>query len=148
MVACFVRVRGLLSTGVLFFWIAPVAFSTLPGSLFEHPSMSQGFHPPTQRDHTTLRSPCSHAQGSPCRHRMCVIAEGLGCPHRLAHAAGGGHFFWRPHIQAHLSSYGLCINRNAKHKLKQLHVGKPRSKREIQRIFRALLGDLSAPMHD
>ena len=55
-------VRGLGSIGVLFFWIAPVAFttrgrvsrSTLPASLFEHPSMSQPFNPPTQRDHTAL----------------------------------------------------------------------------------------------
>ena len=27
----------------------------------------------------------------PCIHRMCVIAEGLGSLHKLAHAAGRGH---------------------------------------------------------
>ena len=28
----------------------------------------------------------------PHRHRICVIAKRLGCLHRLAHAAGHGHF--------------------------------------------------------
>ena len=28
---------------------------------------------------------------------MCVIAEGVGSPHWLAHAARGRHFFWRLH---------------------------------------------------
>ena len=32
---------------------------------------------------------------------------------------------------AHPSSFGLCINRNAKHKLKQLHVGEPCSRRGV-----------------
>ena len=87
-----------------------------------------------------------------------AVKSVLSCPnvallpphvcHRRRTGLGGRHFFWRPHIWAHLSSYGLCINRNAKHKVQQLHVGKPRSRREIQRIFRALPGDLRAPMHD
>ena len=49
-----------------------------------------------------------------CPRPCCVIAEGLGCPRKLAHAAGSGHFFWRLHTKAHLSSFGLFINR--KHK--------------------------------
>ena len=31
-----------------------------------------------------------------------VIAKRLGCRHRLAHAAGYGHFFGLPHIPAHI----------------------------------------------
>ena len=34
-------------------------------------------------------SPCSHAL-QPCYHRMCVTAENLGSPDRLAHAARHG----------------------------------------------------------
>ena len=72
---------------------------------------------------------------------MCVIAKRLDCPHRLAQATGGGHFACHLHIQAHLSSFRLVINRNPKHKLQELHVGKPCSRRGFQRVFCALLGD-------
>ena len=58
-----------------------------------------------------------------------------------------GHFFWRPtHLGAPVLIWTVHQQKYAKHKLQQLHVGKPRSKREIQRILRALLGDLSAPI--
>ena len=41
---------------------------------------------------------------------MCVIAEGLGCPHRLAHGAGGGHFFWRLHTSWRTSPHMDCAS--------------------------------------
>ena len=42
-------------------------------------------------DHSVCR-PCSHDSLCPGVHYMCVIAEGLGCPHRPAHVARYGHF--------------------------------------------------------
>ena len=41
---------------------------------------------------------------------MCVIAERLACPHKVAHAARGGHFFWRLHIWAHTSPQMDCAS--------------------------------------
>ena len=41
--------------------------------------------------HNTVKSVLSCPQW-PHRHRMCVTTKGLGCPHKLAHAARDGHF--------------------------------------------------------
>ena len=100
---CLFGVCGLGSTGVLFFWIAPVAFTTrgrgltfnFARVLARAPIDEPGFQPTdTEGPHNAVKSVLSCPM-QPYRHRMCVIAEGLGCPHRLAHAAGSGHFFWR-----------------------------------------------------
>ena len=123
-----------------------VSRSTLSASLLEHPSMSQAFHPPTQRDHTTLWSPRSHAQCS------TIAAACVSSPKDWAVLIGSHmqqkrwSFLLAPPTSRRTCPHMDCTNRNAKHKVQQLHVGKPCSRRETQRNIRAHLGDLSAPI--
>ena len=66
--------------------------SLLPASLFEHMSMGQVCHPPTQWTTLCVQSVLSCPLW-PCNCRMRVIAKKrLGCLHWLAHATRHGLF--------------------------------------------------------
>ena len=67
-----------------------VSRSLLPTYLFEHLSMGQARNPPTQWTTSSAWSVLSWPQW-PYRCRTCVIAERLGCRHRLALAARYEH---------------------------------------------------------
>ena len=79
-----------------FFWLVLVFTSGRGSDVHFCPrprSSTEVFNGPSQRltdakNHTPC-SPCSHAL-LPCYHRMCVIAENLGSPDRLGHAARHG----------------------------------------------------------
>ena len=69
-----------------------VLHSLLPASLFEHLSIGRTTHPTTQWT-TPLRGPCSDAHIRQVTTACVSSPRGLGCLHKLAHAAGHGHFF-------------------------------------------------------
>ena len=125
-----------------------VSRSTLPASLFEHPSMSQAFNPPTQ---TTQR----------CEVRALMPNVALSPPH-VCHRRRTGLSSWArtcskrwsfllapPHQGAPVLIRTVCAstemqNTNCNNFMSGNHVRGAR----YNAYFRALAGDLSTPMHD
>ena len=148
-------VRGLGSTGVLFFWTAPVAFTQGVGLTFNiarvlvrAPIDEPGFEPTdTGGPHNAVKSvlSCPNVALSPPhvrhRRRTGLSSWARTCSRRWSFLLA------LPHLGAPVLIWTVHQQKYAKHKVQQLHVGKPCSRRETQRIFRALLDDLSAPMH-
>ena len=143
--------------GVLFFWTASVAFTTrgrgltfnFARVLARAPIDEPGFQPTdTEGPHNAVKSvlSCPNVALSPphvChRRRTGLSSQGRTCSRRWSFLLAP------PHLSAPVLIWTVHQQKYAKHKVQQLHVGKPCSRRETQRIFRALLGDLSAPMHD
>ena len=119
---------------------APVAFTTKGRGLTFNfarvpvpaPIDEPGF-PPTDNRGTTQRCEVRALMPkcSPVATACVSSPKGLGCPHKVAHAAKRWSFLLAlPHLGALVLIWTVYQQQYAKHKVQQLHVGKPCSRRE------------------